>query len=162
MYICYICLSCLLPKINFVDYTTVHVPSSVWLVSLRAILPYSPVTCFFISLRCGWSVIMDPIFAVLSEQFTEAEFLQVDSEECRVQQFKCFVHLCHAFVQLFIIVTVQLLVTLLSLSLPLSLSLSLGCSRQIRSGCIPDICILQKSKTTAQGRISGLWYYCPS
>ena len=99
MYICYICLSCLLPKINFVDYTTVHVPSSVWLVSLRAILPYSPVTCFFISLRCGWSVIMDPIFAVLSEQFTEAEFLQVDSEECRVQQFKCFVNLCHGCLQ---------------------------------------------------------------
>ena len=40
--------------------------------------------------RCGWSVIMDPIFAVLSEQFTEAEFLQVDSEECRVQQFVLF------------------------------------------------------------------------
>ena len=147
MYICYICLSCLLPKINFVDYTTVHVPSSVWLVSLRAILPYSPVTCFFISLRCGWSVIMDPIFAVLSEQFTEAEFLQVDSEECRVQQFKCFVNLCHAF-----------FFTVCPL-LSLSLSLSLGCSRQIRSGCVPDICILQKSKTTAQGRISGLWYY---
>ena len=63
---------------------------------------------------------MDPIFAVLSEQFTEGEFLQVDSEECRVQQL-FFFHLCHAFVQLFIIVTVQLLV---SLSLSLSLSLS--------------------------------------
>ena len=47
-------------------------------------------TPFSISPRCGWSVIMDPIFAVLSEQFTEAEFLQVDSEECRVQQFVLF------------------------------------------------------------------------
>lgn len=149
-YVTFVCLACC-PKsilLTILLYMCLHL--SVWLVSLRAILPYSPVTCFFISLRCGWSVIMDPIFAVLSEQFTEAEFLQVDSEECRVQQFKCFVNLCHAF-----------FFTVCPL-LSLSLSLSIGCSRQILSGCVPDICILQKSKTTAQGRISGLWYYRPS
>lgn len=34
--------------------------------------------------RCYWSVVMNPRFAELSEQYTEAEFLQVDTEECEV------------------------------------------------------------------------------
>ena len=35
--------------------------------------------------RCLWSLVMDPKFAALSEQYVDAEFLSVDTEECEVR-----------------------------------------------------------------------------